>query len=359
MPKHRRSRTRSPSRRRTDRSRPAGKTERRCLSLEGPKPSELSRKDRNLLELPSRPKPWRFLSKILILSSHWEGRNLLSSPRRPRSSRAAVATEATSARACRRLQDRSPYLSGHLRFLEPKFLSTSVCARPSGTEAPLGRTCCPLPLHPKACEEPDICPFHVIRRPVWTGHIARLSGLRRDQLVRATPLDAPEARRPRSQRRLQPSSPRAEALDVPNEPPALAVARRHRRLRAAPPFAPRSEDRCAGDVPDVRPHRNRNNDAAERAIRSLTSSEDSVWTRMGHPLPPFVRRLRLDSGSARLTEDRNLWRVEHLRSFRWNRNPIEPNERLRWPRELPRLQGFDPRGNPPLTCRRFRPARGA
>ena len=39
--------------------------------------------------------------------------------------------------------------------------------------------------------------------------------------------------------------------------------------------------------------------------------------------------------------------------------PFEPNERLRWPRELPHLQGFDPRGDPPLTCRLFRPARGA
>jgi hypothetical protein len=37
----------------------------------------------------------------------------------------------------------------------------------------------------------------------------------------------------------------------------------------------------------------------------------------------------------------------------------EPNERLRWPRELPHLQGFDPRGDPPLACRLFRPARGA
>jgi hypothetical protein len=39
--------------------------------------------------------------------------------------------------------------------------------------------------------------------------------------------------------------------------------------------------------------------------------------------------------------------------------PFEPNERSRWPRELPHLQGFDPRGDPPLTCRLFRPARGA
>jgi hypothetical protein len=39
--------------------------------------------------------------------------------------------------------------------------------------------------------------------------------------------------------------------------------------------------------------------------------------------------------------------------------PGGPRERWRWPRELPRLQGFDPRGNPPHTYRRFRPARSA
>jgi hypothetical protein len=38
---------------------------------------------------------------------------------------------------------------------------------------------------------------------------------------------------------------------------------------------------------------------------------------------------------------------------------VGPNERSRWPRELPHLQGFDPRGDPPHTCRLFRPTRGA
>jgi hypothetical protein len=74
----------------------------------------------------------------------------------------------------------------------------------------------------------------------------------------------------------------------------------------------------------------------------------------GRPKAPFAHPRALSRARPKSLS------LEHLRSVRPRPKPrIEPNERSRWPRVLPRLQGFAPRDDPPLVYRLIRPVHSA
>jgi hypothetical protein len=140
-------------------------------------------------------------------------------------------------------------------------------------------------------------------------------------------------------RRPQPNSPEAEAPCESNEPPAPVDARRHRRSRSAPPFSrdpktvvfqacitltpTETEITMESNAPSAPAQSPKTPFGTEWAIRSRPKPEDLVWNRTAL-ISPRPKSLR----------------AEHLRSPRQSRSSLGPNERLRWPRELPRLQGF-------------------
>jgi hypothetical protein len=258
----------------------------------------------------------------------------------------ASGTEVPSARATIAFGSRSP-------------CPALVCARPSGAEAPVGEDVLPSPAKSEGLAEPDICPLRLdpkilldrtCRSPRWNPKIPAGSS------------DSARALR----------NPK-----VPSKHGGCNPTRREPKLlarRTSYPIPPTPEGDDAHEL--LRPcSATRRPCRSRRASRCLPPKPKKRWSRARHPPPPEARRPRLEpngpSASAPKPED-SVWnrtaltspgpkslRAEHLRSLRRSRSPLGPNERWRWPQELPRLQGFDPRGNPPLTCRLFRPARGA
>jgi hypothetical protein len=303
------------------------------------------------------------------------------------------------------LQSRSPFeSSGHRSLLRGKspFGSSGrppwgaeapfgrTCARPSGAEAPSGETCCPL--HPSSEElrrtghlpapqrsedpvGPDI-PFACLR-PEGPSRFEQLRSLSCETEV------------PPEIRRSQPGASEAEASSSPNEPPGASGSEDPSPFRPAPPLPPKPEGSA---VSGVLPARLIETEITmSRTARPITPrSEDPFAIRQAALLrrspktPPDSNRLSL---FARLRRTRRIGTPATSRRQPEGcvgaaagalpsgtevplarAPPPDPpkaeaffgtNERSRWPRELPRLQGFDPRGNPPRTRRWFRPARSA
>jgi hypothetical protein len=126
--------------------------------------------------------------------------------------------------------------------------------------------------------------------------------------------------------RLQPSVSRAEAPLPPNEPSV----------------APESEDPFTSFSPAFTTEARRLR-CLQRAIHPFRRDRnhdepDELLILFGTEVP-LTRAPPLDSPQAE--------------AF------VEPNERLRWPQELPRLQGVNPRSDPPHMCRWVRPAHSA
>jgi hypothetical protein len=186
-------------------------------------------------------------------------------------------------------------------------------------------------------------------------------------------------------------SPRGQALEVPGARGArLRRNRNNGGVERSVLLLPWSEDHMGTErsrsVLDLRPEgRNETGSAARR----LPRTEALFGTRRRPILQPASSRTEaLVSARCRLSppttasEDRSPLRrplkaaslrtpprtealIDAFERRNLRRMPPEtkasfgPNVRSRWPREHRRLQGFDPRGSPPLTCRLFTPVCGA
>ena len=165
-----------------------------------------------------------------------------------------------------------------------------------------------------------------------------------------------------------------------------AVLPSHRRSAVWDDQLRHSSQRQASRIPgarDVLLRRNRNHGGVERTVLLLPRPEGLMGTERSRPAPSATRRSRRNRISRpSSSEDRSPLRnppkarilrtpprteilTDALEGPYPRRMPPEaetsagPNVRSRRPREHRRLQGFDPRGNPPLTLRLFRPGHGA
>lgn len=212
------------------------------------------------------------------------------------------------------------------------------------------------------------------RRSLWLGP-PRLP--RRDP--KAAPLPACSPSRSTS----------TEATMARDDPLGFAALRRAHRFRSGRPSldrpktasgpsqvrrparAPPTSEDAAGDGQGVRSRRHPKTPPKPDPAGSSPKPEGSAGSPAGALLseaeaPSIPLRARSPVDSSSRPKPRRFLAGTEVPS---NRAPpfdpleteasFEPNERLRWPRELPHLQGFDPRGDPPLTCRLFRPTRSA